>query len=106
MTKWGERPLTTPKRTSRAIYLPHLRNLPRPVAEQIARPGAALRRLILYVVEPAFLQRQAAAADALVEQFARSFERRNPRVAPRAQDRKSGVWGKRVSVRGDLGGGG
>src|SRR3546814_18969070 len=84
MTKWGERPLTTPKRTSRAIYLPHLRNLPRPVAEQIARPGAALRRLILYAVEPAFLQRQEAAADALGEHSARAFERRNPPVDPSA----------------------
>ncbi len=62
-----------------------LGNLPRPVADHIARPRSALRRLVPAVVEPAFLERQATAADALVEQPARSRQRRDLRVDPRAQ---------------------
>src|SRR3546814_11931836 len=84
-----QRPLATPKRTLRTILSAStlrsadLGNLPGPVADHIARPGAALRRFVLAIVEPAFLERQAAAADAPVEQPARSRQRRDPRAHPR-----------------------
>src|SRR3546814_17571655 len=62
-----QRPLTIPKRTLRTILSAStLRsadfgNPPGPVADHIARPGAALRRLVLAIVDPAFLERQATA---------------------------------------------
>ena len=60
-------------------------NIARSVAQQIARPGAALRRLVARVIKSAFLEAQATATDTTVEQIACPFERRDLRVDPRAQ---------------------
>src|SRR5512143_1921897 len=46
----------------------------RPVAQQEARPRTALRGAVVAVVEGAPVERQAAAADAAVQQVARPFE--------------------------------
>jgi hypothetical protein len=62
-----------------------LGDLARAVAEHIARPRPALCRLVLAVVESAFLERQATAADAIVEQLACPRERDDLRIDPRAQ---------------------
>src|SRR3546814_11404844 len=48
-------------------------------------PRAALRGLVLAVIEPAFLEREAPAADAIPEQLARAFKRRDLRIDPRAK---------------------
>ena len=51
--------------------------LPRPIAEQESRAGAGAAGLVAGIVELAAVERQAAAADAAVEQVARPFEHRD-----------------------------